>query len=774
MRKGSQSSAFYIFEVIDLLFSRKTRFAGEASMKLFPIPGNEESRLAALREIKIVGTEPSFEFDAIAQLACSIFGCPIALVSFVEEDFQWFKASRGMESNSTPREFAFCNYTIAAGDVVVVGDARRDKRFKANPYVTGEPQIRFYAGCPISIDGENNLGTLCIIDRKPRRFSVRRKEQLRQLARVVEGLVRAHQTENRAIAAAAVSREQTRTAERRNRLLLQIEQLASIGAWQFDLETRQLTWSDEIFRLHDLPIGDLPDLERALDFYPGETRGMVMGHLENTIATGEPYTFESDFVTAKGRKKRVRSMGEVEFKDGKPARLIGVFEDVTDRYEVEQRLWKLAYMDPLAGIANRTHFQQHFESRIAEAARSVDQFSLILLDLDGFKEVNDTMGHHAGDEVIKAVAARISAIAGNKAFCARLGGDEFAILTAAKAVGGGKKLAERILTVVRKPIQIGEQQAFVSGSIGIARYPVDATTSSGLLKCADMALYKAKKSGAGSVGLFSPDIGGIFDARRYAIERVKRAGLARKIVPFYQPKVWLGPRNVFGYEALVRIKNGDGTFAGPGEFWHAFSDAECSRMISQHMLKSITEDMADWLGSGFDPGIVSINASEFCFQGGDYADRILSRLHDMNIPPQKFEIEITETVFLGEGAKMVEAALQTLKAAGCQISLDDFGTGYASLTHLRDFPINNIKIDKSFVLDLASGGNSTVIVKAIVDLAHNLGMQVVAEGVETEGQYQFLRAIGCDAGQGYLYGHAMPAEQVVERFAPRAQALVRA
>ncbi|HEX2840507.1 sensor domain-containing phosphodiesterase [Hyphomicrobium sp.] len=743
-------------------------------MQAFPIPEDEPSRLAALRELKIVGTESCPEFDALVQLACSIFDCPIAIVSFLEKDTQWFKARAGVKTSSTPREYAFCNYAISSKGIFVVSDARRDKRFKTNPYVTGEGGIVFYAGCPITIDGKHFIGTLCIADRKPRRLSQRQKDQLSQLARAVEGLVKAHRTENKAVEAAAISREQTRTAETRNRLLLQIEQMSSVGAWQFDFETEHLTWSDEIFRLHDLPVGQAPDLEQALDFYPGANRDMVKRYLENTIVTGEPYTFEADFVTAKGRMRRVRSMGEVETKDGKPTRLLGVFEDITDRYEIEQQLSKLAYMDSLTGIANRARFQQHFASKITEAEQNKAQLSLMLLDLDGFKEVNDTRGHLAGDEVIKAVAGRIAATSGKKAFCARLGGDEFAVLVASKSPESCKKLAERILTAVGKPIPTGEQHAFVSASIGIANYPQDATTTSDLLKSADMALYQAKKAGAGSVGIFSPHIGGIFDARRYAIDMVKRAGIGRKIIPFYQPKVWLGSRQMFGFEALVRLKNVDGTFSAPGEFWHAFSDAECSRMISQHMLKAITENMSDWLQSGYDPGLVSINASEFCFQDGDYADRILARLHHMGIPPQKFEIEITETVFLGESAKMVEAALRTLKAAGCQISLDDFGTGYASLTHLRDFPINNIKIDKSFVLDLTSGGNSTVIVKAIVDLAHNLGMQVVAEGVETEGQYEFLRAIGCDAGQGYLYGHAIPADIVVERFAPRKPTLIRA
>jgi diguanylate cyclase (GGDEF)-like protein len=744
-------------------------------MLSFPIPGNEERRINALREIKIVGSDPSTEFDALVQLAGTIFDCPIALVSFIEQDYQWFKARHGTKCASTPREFAFCNYTISTGKVFVVSDAKRDKRFKENPYVAGTPGVRFYAGCPISIDGENNIGTLCIVDFKPRRLSSRQKEKLTQLARAVEALVKAHQNEIRAKSAAALAMEQTRVAETSNRLLLQIEKFAGIGAWRLDLETSTPTWSDEVFRLHDLPLGQTPSLDQALGFYPGASRDIVVKSIERTVTTGAPYLIETDFVTASGRNRRVRAMGELESKDGAPKTLIGVFEDVTHRHEVEQRLWKLAYVDSLSEIANRSQFQQHFTAKLAEAKSKETELSLLLLDLDGFKEVNDTMGHHAGDEVIKAVAQRIAAVSGRKAFCARLGGDEFAILASIKSAAARKRLADRILTAVRKPIPIGDQQAFVSGSIGIARFPGDGTTTSGILKAADMALYQAKKAGAGSVGVFSPDIGGIFDARRLAIDTVKRAGMARRIVPFYQPKVCLATRRVYGFEALVRIKNADGSIIGPQDFWHAFADAECSRLINQHMLRAITEDMAEWTAAGLDPGVVSINASEFCFQDGDYAERILSRLEEMGVPPEKFEIEITETVFLGESAKLVETALTTLKEAGCSIALDDFGTGYASLTHLRDFPINHIKIDRSFVLDLIAHSHSTVIVKAIVDLAHNLGMHVVAEGVESEAQYEFLRAIGCDSGQGYLFGRAVPAHAAVEHLGgDRVQRLLHA
>jgi len=734
-------------------------------MSKFPIPENEESRLRALRDLKIVGTSLSAEFDALVQLACTIFRCPIALVSFLEADHQWFKARCGITEVSTPRKFAFCNHTIMSNDVFVVENAAKDRRFKNNPLVKGSPEVRFYAGCPISIDGKNNIGTLCIIDRKPRRLGKRQRQQLAQLARAVEGLVKAHKNENRAITAAVEAMDQTRVAETRNRLLLQIEKLASIGAWQLDLETKTLTWSDEVFRLHELPIGQLPSLDEALDFYPGASRDMVAKAIENTLKSGAPYCFESDFCTALGRKRRIRSMAEVEYKDGVAKTLFGVIEDVTHRHEVEQQLWKLAYLDPLSEIANRAQFQQRFAAKFAEAEKSNGELSLFLLDLDGFKEVNDSMGHQAGDEVIKAVAQRITEVAGRKAFCARLGGDEFAILTTVKSAEARKSLGNRILTAVRHPIAVGEQYALVSASVGVARYPHDAKTTSELLKSADMALYQAKKSGAGSVGVFSPDIGSIFDARRLAIDTVKRASIARRIVPFYQPKVCLATREVYGFEALVRIKNADGSITGPQDFWQAFSDAECSRYINQHMLRAISEDMAHWRSMGLDPGVVSINASEFCFQDGDYAERILSRLEEAGIPPEMFEIEITETVFLGESAKLVEAALRKLKEAGCSIALDDFGTGYASLTHLRDFPIDQIKIDKSFVSDLVSQSHSTVIVKAIVDLAHNLGMQVVAEGVESEGQYEFLRAIGCDSGQGYLFGKATSASKAIEHIA---------
>jgi EAL domain-containing protein (putative c-di-GMP-specific phosphodiesterase class I) len=281
-----------------------------------------------------------------------------------------------------------------------------------------------------------------------------------------------------------------------------------------------------------------------------------------------------------------------------------------------------------------------------------------------------------------------------------------------------------------------------------------------------MALYKVKRAGRGSVGHFSPEIATIFDTRRLAIEKVRRAGADGRIVPFYQPKVRLADRSIYGFEALARIRNNDGTISGPADFWSAFADATSARLISQHILSGITEDIARWLDQGLDPGVVSFNVCEFSFQTPDFAAQLIRRLEQKGIPRSMIEIEVTETVFWGEDSKLVGKLLEQLHGDGIRISLDDFGTGYASLTHLRDFPIDCIKIDQTFIAGLGARAQHTTIVNAIVDLGHNLGMDVVAEGIETEPQLDFLRSVRCNGGQGFLFSKAVPASEAVTMLSP--------
>ncbi len=545
-------------------------------------------------------------------------------------------------------------------------------------------------------------------------------------------------------------------AQTRISWLRQVETMAGVGAWSLDLETRQATWSDQVFALHDLPVGRAPDLDGVLSFYPGPSRDIMATSIQRTIDTGEPFLIETEMVTALQRRRYIRAMGEVELEIGRPRRLVGVLQDITDRHDAEQRLWRNAHIDELAGIANRSWFQQTLIERLTIAKRNGSGLTLLLLDLDGFKEVNDTFGHQAGDLVIRTISQRLTACLDGGAFIARLGGDEFAILLPpARGASSVTGQAETIQTEVRKPVTYEGHPAFVTVSIGVASFPADADNPDGLYKCADMALYKVKRSGRGTMGFFNPEVEKTFDARCAAIAKVRRAAVEKSVVPFYQPKVRLLDRTVYGYEALARIVDQDGTTRSPVDFWHAFDDAESARAIDDLMLQGVVQDLARWRDLGHDPGPISLNVSEFTLQRGGYPHRLLTLLGDQHLPTSAIEIELLETVLLGRTSKDLEEVLIKLHDAGFSIALDDFGTGFASLSHLRDLPIDCVKIDKSFVLGLSAKQQNAAIVKAVVDLARYLGLRVVAEGIETEAAYEFLRAIGCNEGQGFLFGAAV-------------------
>lgn len=733
-------------------------------MRPYPILASEPERAAALHNLRLVDTPPEPSFDAIVSLASLYLKCPIALVSLIDVDRQWFKAKRGLSLNETPRDIAFCNYTIQSSDLFVVEDASQDERFRDHPLVVSQPHIRFYAGYPLTLDGENRLGSLCVIDTVPRVFGDVEREALGQFGRLVEALIQSHTYSLDLTASNKTARRDSRELETKNTLLLQSERLAGIGSWAVDLKTWRTTWSDQVFRLHDLPIGMPPTIGEALSFYTGADRDVVESHIRQTIATGEPFQFETDFVTATGRRRRVRSTGEVEFLDGEASRLVGIFQDITDAHSSREKLWQAANVDFLTGVANRAQFQDVLTASLADASSDGSPLSLMLLDLDGFKEINDTCGHQAGDDVLKAVAERLVARAPAGATVARLGGDEFAIILPRSGPAARQKtVARQILNALKLPIVTMGESIHASATVGIATFPDDAETSTALLRCADIALYNGKRHGRGSVGCYVTEIVNLFDKRRIAIEKIERALIGNRLVPFYQPFVRLSDRTIYGYEALARIRNRDGSICAAVEFSEAFSDQRSCRQIGERMLNLVTADITKLRAGGINPGIIGLNATEAELHTDNFPERLLKRLDGCGIDPAMIKLEVTETLFLGTDTKAIRASLQRLSDAGILIALDDFGTGYSSLTHLRDFPIDQIKIDKSFVSGLGKNAESPAIIKAVVELAHTLGMTVVAEGIETEAQYEFLRTIGCDSGQGYLFGKACDVSAVVSR-----------
>ena len=433
-----------------------------------------------------------------------------------------------------------------------------------------------------------------------------------------------------------------------------------------------------------------------------------------------------------------------------------------------------AYHDTLTGLPNRMFFHERLEETFAEAQRRGSCFALLLIDLDGFKTINDMHGHDAGDAVLRIQSARLSAAVRKSDFVARLGGDEFAVIfNGVDNPDDTLVPAERILSRLRETIIWQDLRFECKGSVGIATFPHHDLSQTGLYKSADLALYKAKADGRNQSVLFAP-------ALRLERERcdhkltVARMALDENwITPFYQPVIELATGRVSGFEALLRWRHPVKGLQLPGTIAPAFDNFELGCAIGDRMRSWVLADMHQWHSEGVPFGRIGLNVSEPEFRRGELADRILRGIAKLGILTSELVLEVTENALLNRNAEQARAELERLRKAGVHIALDDFGTGASSLVHLQQFPVNAIKIDRSFVKGVCEDTRSRAIVSAMVALSRELNFDLVAEGVEDGQQLEFLREIGCIRAQGFLLGLPMPASEVPKFLTDRTASPVR-
>ncbi len=486
----------------------------------------------------------------------------------------------------------------------------------------------------------------------------------------------------------------------------------------------------------------------ALPFGNDASQGTVI-EFEGRRKNGEVFPLEASFS---------RWQGVEGFQYG------AVMRDITVRKREAQKVKYLAEHDTLTGLANRHMLYHQLEAKLAEAGKAKGNVAILVLDLDRFKQVNDTLGHAAGDELLRAVGERMTQVFGDKGIVARLSGDEFAVIV------GGDDAKDRAVALSAQlslafgstPFPVGERQIRVNASIGVAVYPEHGETADSLFGNADLALYRAKASGRGRHVVFEHAIRDEVEQRASLEAELKNAVELGQLELFYQPQVSLDDGRLVGAEALIRWRHPTRGLVRPDDFMAFANASPVSDRIASWVLSSACKQGGQWQKSGYEVRI-GVNLAPSQLQSTDLPASVASILDEAAFSPRLLELEVTENILL-EDAEAAQDTFSRIQALGVSLAFDDFGTGYASLAYLRKFPLNRLKIDKSFVRDILLCADDAAIVRATISLSKSLGLSVIAEGIEDGASVELLRSMGCGEGQGYYFGAPMPAREFETKY----------
>ena len=440
---------------------------------------------------------------------------------------------------------------------------------------------------------------------------------------------------------------------------------------------------------------------------------------------------------------------------GKPYRRIAVMTDITEERRNEERIRHQAFHDALTGLPNRTLLHNRLEHAIKSAGRGDERLALLFIDLDRFKVINDSLGHIVGDLLLKEAAQRMTHCVRGSDTVARLGGDEFVILASIEHSADAAQVAEKIIQEIALPFAIQEQTLYVGASVGVSVYPEDGADAATLLRNADVAMYASKQAGRGTLRFFDTGMNDRAQQRLKLEASLRRAIANREFELYYQTKVCLLDSRHCGMEALIRWNDPQLGLVSPADFIPLAEETGLIVPIGDWVLDAACAQMRQWLDGGRIAGPIAVNVSALQLNDPEFAARVVGILRHHDIDGSHLQIEVTESTVMANPEQAIRA-LGRLAALGISIAVDDFGTGYSSFSYLKRLPINTLKIDRTFVDDIGTSGEDEQIVTAIIQVAHALKLQVVAEGVETREQAAFLARLGCHFGQGYLYARPLP------------------
>jgi diguanylate cyclase (GGDEF)-like protein/PAS domain S-box-containing protein len=561
------------------------------------------------------------------------------------------------------------------------------------------------------------------------------------------------------------------------RRLSNAQRIGEMGDWEWDVRQGRVSASEQAWRIfgRDSGLGALED-DQFLTTVHEEDIDRVRLACERAIENGDDFAIEHRVVQRGGVLRHVHQQVEVIEQDelGRAVRLAGAVHDITRRKDAEEQVRRLAYFDTLTGLPNRLLFTEQLIKAVAHAERNGQQLAIMFIDLDDFKRVNDTLGHGAGDDLLKQIGARLaSSIRGLDSVThggldsnfsmdgntiARLGGDEFIVLLNNVQQNVAGSVARRLVAALAEPVTVLGNELYVSCSVGVATYPGDGNDIETLLMNADTAMYRAKEAGRGGFQFYDRSM----NARareRLQMETLLRHAIERnEFVLHYQPRVDLASGRIVGAEALIRWQHPERGLLPPKEFIPLAEEAHLVIPIAEWVIGAVCQQIAAWQAAGLRPIPVAVNLAAPHLRERALPELVERVLREHALPSSLLEIEVTESILMHD-PELSLANARRLAELGVKLSIDDFGTGYSSLSYLKRLPIASLKIDQSFVRDIATDPDDAAIITAIIAMAHSLNLRVVAEGVETEAQRAFLKSHRCDEFQGFLFGHPVAASE---------------
>lgn len=548
-------------------------------------------------------------------------------------------------------------------------------------------------------------------------------------------------------------------SEKRFRMLSRV---SPVGVYFADASGAIVYVNDKWIEIIGLDIDQAQDGGWLMSIDP-EDREQVSREWEDAVGYTRPYEAEAHIIPPDGDEKWVINQATPLFGDNdEPQGFVGTITDITDRKVAEEKVYRQAKYDSLTELPNRALFGERLAYELVRAKRSGKPLGVMFIDLDRFKWVNDTMGHSAGDQLLQEVSRRLTTTFREADTVARLGGDEFTVLLPEIRRASDAELAARkILSALAEPFHVEGRELFISGSVGITVAPMDGDDIGTLMRNADNAMYRAKEAGRDGFAFFEPDMDATVRERlqlesdlRYSVER-------GELELRYQPIVDFKTGRTTGVEALARWRHAEHGYVPPDRFIPIAEESSLIADIGEWVLRTACRQARAWYDAGIVGSHISVNLSSRQFIYRDVEEMVRDALKDSGLPPKMLTLEITENTLLDEKTELIQI-LNNLRGLGVGISLDDFGTGYSSLSYLKRFPVDTLKIDRSFVSELSVEPGDAALCQAIIAMAHNLGIEVVAEGIETPEQFNFLHDIGCNYAQGFFLSMPIRAEEYTE------------